>query len=101
MEHNHTNPDRPWHIPSVVWIVAVSLLIALLAIVFFNVPVSTVVTWGIFIALMFGSHFLHGGHGGHESSYEQQSKPSSDASDQVNATQPVKADQTNHRGGCH
>lgn len=101
MEHNHTNPDRPWRLPSVVWIVAVGLLIALLAILFFNVPVGTVVTWGIFVALMFGSHFLHGGHGNHDSGYGQQSNPSSDGSDQVYAAQAIKADQTNHRHGCH
>ncbi len=102
MEHNHTRTNRPWHIPSVVWIAGVGLLMALLAIVVFNVPVSTVVTWGIFIALMFGSHFLHGVHGDHDSSsYGQQSHPSSDASDQIYATQPVKVDQTNHSHGCH
>jgi hypothetical protein len=101
VEHNHTDTNRTWHIPSFIWIAGVGLLVALLAIVFFNVPVSTVVTWSIFMALMFGSHFLHGGHGDHDSRYGQQSNPSSDASDQVYATQPVKDDQTNHRRGCH
>lgn len=100
MEHNHADTDHPWHIPSIIWIAGVGLLVGLLAIIFFNVPASTVVFLS-FIALMFGSHLLPGGHGNHGNSYGQQSNPSSDASDQVYATQPVKADQTNHRRGCH
>lgn len=57
MEHRHTDTNRPWYVSSAIWIAGVGLLVALLAIVFFNVPVSTVVTWSIFIALMFGSRF--------------------------------------------
>ena len=102
VERRHTDTSRPWHISSAIRIVGVGLLGALLAIVFFNVPISTVATWGIFIALMFGSHFLHGGHGDRDSSsYGQPSNPSPDASDRIYATQPVKVDQTNHPHGCH
>lgn len=98
MEPNRTDANRHWHIPSVIWIAGIGLLVALLAIVFFNVPVSTVVTWSIFIALMFGSHRLHGDH---NSGNGQTSNPSSDAGDRVYATQLVKVDQTNHSRGCH
>lgn len=100
MEHNRAGTNRHWHIPSAIWIVGVGLLVALLAIVFFNVPISTIVTWSIFIALMFGSHFLRGGPGNHDSSYGQQD-PSSDSNDRGYATQPVKVDQTNHSHSCH
>lgn len=101
MEHNHTDTNRRWHIPSVIWLVGVGLLVALLAVVFFNVPVSSVVTWSIFIVLMFGSHFLHGGHGNHDSRHEQPNNPLSDTDNRAYDTQPVKDNRTNHPRGCH
>lgn len=101
MEHNHTDTNRPWHIPSVIWMAGVGLLVALLAIVFFKVPAGTVVSVSIFIALMFGSHSLHGGHSNHNSSYGQQSNPLPDTDNRAYATQPVKDDQTKHSHGCH
>ncbi|MBZ0291506.1 MAG: hypothetical protein K8L99_02970 [Anaerolineae bacterium] len=97
MEPNHTDANRRWHNRPVVWSAGVGLLVALLAIVYFNVPVSTVVSWGIFIALMFGSHLLHGGHGSHG----QRSNSWSGTDKRILAAQPVKVDQTDHSRGCH
>lgn len=64
MESHPSVTDRPVRIPPIAWFLGVGLIVALVAIFFFNVAINTVAYYG-FLALMIGSHFfMHGGHGG-------------------------------------
>jgi hypothetical protein len=101
LEHLHsTTDDRPVRIPRAVWIVGGGLLIALVAIVIFKVPFSTVAYFG-FIALMMGSHlFMHGGHGGH-GSHSQPNNPPANSIDTAADTAQPEDQATRHSGGCH
>jgi hypothetical protein len=109
MEHTHsTTDDRPIRIPRIVWIVGGGLLIALVAVVIFKVPFSTVAYFG-FLALMMGSHFfMHGSHGGHGDHGQPGSPPTNtentDSTPNANNTSVTtqSTDQpTRHSGGCH
>lgn len=92
IEHNSSAEDHSLRIPPIVWVLGVSLAVALVAIFFFNVAVSTVVNY-LFIALMIGSHFfMHGGHGGHGSSAGHQ---------RVSTSNNTDSDKNEHSGGCH
>lgn len=71
MEHytpSNTVSEKPFRIPTIVWILVGGLIIALAAIFVFGVPAGTVGYYSLF-ALFMGSHFFmhagHGGHGGH------------------------------------
>ena len=109
MEHIHsTTDDRPARIPRAVWIAGGGLLIALVAVVVFNVPLNTVAYFG-FIALMMGGHFfMHGSHGGH-SDHSQRGNPPMSAENTAstpNATGTAVTTQSTdqpmrHSGGCH
>jgi hypothetical protein len=89
MEDNSPIDDRLFRIPPIVWVLSVSLVVALLANFVFNVAVKTVVYYGFF-TLMMGSHFfMHGGNGGH------QRGTTLDNSDSTKNEQPK------HTGGCH
>ncbi len=109
MEHTHsTTEDRSIRIPRFVWIIGGGLLIALVAVVIFKVPFSTVAYFG-FIALMMGSHFfMHGSHGGHgdHSQHGNSSTNAANTDDMPNAngtaiTTPSTDQPTRHSGGCH
>ena len=109
MEHTHSTTDaRPIRIPRIIWIVGGGLLIALVALVIFKVPFSTVAYFG-FLALLMGSHiFMHGSHGGH-GDHIQHANPSAnaaktDGAPNANSTAVTtqSTDQpTRHSGGCH
>ena len=109
MEHTHSTTEaRSVRIPRVVWIVGGGLLIAVVAIVVFNVSLNAVAYIGFF-ALMMGSHlFMHGGHGGH-SDHSQHGNSSPDAANTDNTSNTnstvvttQSTDQhTRHSGGCH
>ena len=65
MESHPSVTDRPVRIPPIAWFLGVGLIVALVAIFFFNVAINTIAYYG-FLALMIGSHFfMHGGHGDH------------------------------------
>jgi hypothetical protein len=92
MEHHPSVTDRQVRIPPIVWFLGAGLVVALVAIFFFNVALNTVASYGFF-ALMIGSHFfMHGSHGGH-------------GGEQGNATpnsaKPNENDPAGRSGGCH
>ena len=98
MEQNKSVTQRQAIVPSVVWFLGVGLVIAMVAIFFFNVAVSTVAYYGFF-ALMMGSHFfMHSSHGGHGSSAGHQHGPESNA---VESDDQDTNQHSRHTGGCH
>ena len=95
MEQNSSIDDRPLHIPPIVWFLGVGLIVALVAVFFFNVAINTVAYYGFF-ALMMGSHFfMHGSHGGHGGSQGHQHGAES------NGAESNKNEHSGHTGGCH
>lgn len=59
------NSDGALRIPRIVWILGAGLVVALIALFVFDVPLGTVLSYGL-IALAMGGHlFMHGSHGGH------------------------------------
>jgi hypothetical protein len=98
MESHPSVTDRPFRIPSIVWLLGIGLIAALVAIFVFNVAVSTVAYYGFF-ALFAGSHFfMHGSHAGHGDSAGHQHGPAS------NTVESDKSDtnaHSRHTGGCH
>ena len=96
MEHNSPTTDRPVRIPPVVWFLGLGLMVALVAILIFNVPLGTVGYYALF-AVFIGSHFfMHGAHGGH-AGHEPRT---TNADGPAGATQ-AKDEQSRHSGGCH
>ena len=65
----HTPPtiaeDRPFRIPTAVWLAAASLIAALVAVFVFRVAVGTVLVYGLIGLMVLGHLFMHGGHGSH------------------------------------
>ena len=95
MEQNTDVTERQTTVPPVVWFLGIGLIIAVVAIFFFNVAVSTVAYYGFFAFIM-GSHFfMHGGHAGHGGSAGHQHGSAS------NSVESNKDDHSNHTGGCH
>lgn len=95
MEQNSSIDDRPLRIPPIVWFLGVGLIVALVAVFFFNVAINTVAYYGFF-ALMMGSHFfMHGSHGGHGGSQGHQHGAES------NGAESNKNEHSGHTGGCH
>lgn len=89
MESHPSVTDRPVRIPPIAWFLGVGLIVALVAIFFFNVAIKTVAYYG-FLALMIGSHFfMHGGHGGHQPGVAS------------NTDKANKDEHAGHSGGCH
>lgn len=87
-----------FRIPIWVWVIVAAIVIGGIAVFGFNVPLTTVGTYGFFI-LMMGSHFFmhgsHGGHGGNENhSAQNVSQSKADPTQKAN-------DQQGHSGGCH
>jgi len=73
MEPHPSVTDRPVRIPPIVWFLGIGLIVAVVAIFFFDAAINTVAYYGFF-ALMFGSHFfMHGSHAGHGGKNGQQS----------------------------
>lgn len=103
MEHNHPATDRPVRIPPTVWILGLGMIVALAAIIVFNVPLSTVGYVALF-ALFMGSHFFmhgsHGGHGGH-AGHEQHTGSTTNVDGPASAAQSPKDEHTGHSDGCH
>lgn len=104
MEHNSDLTQRQTGIPPMVWFLTIGLLLALTAIVVFNVPVGTVANYGL-LALFVGAHFfMHGSHSGHgsqgsaNSSGHQHGGPVSNAPE---SDQPDQDTHAGHTGGCH
>ena len=95
MEQNSSIDDRPLRIPPIVWFLGVGLIVALVAVFFFNVAINTVAYYGFF-ALMMGSHFfMHGSHGGHGG-------PTGHQHDSTSTTaESNKNEHSGHTGGCH
>jgi len=103
MEHNSPTTDRPVHIPPVVWFLGSGLVIALAAILVFNVPLSTVGYYALF-AFFIGSHFFmhgsHGGHGGH-AGHGQRTSSTTNVDGPASAAQSKQDEHAGHSGGCH
>ena len=92
MAENSPSDDRLLRVPTIVWVLGGGLFAALVAILVFNVAVSTVIYYGFF-ALMMGSHFfMHGSHGGHASHQHGSTSDNTDSS---------KNEHTRHTDGCH
>ena len=97
MESHPSVKDRPVRIPPIVWFLGIGLIVALVAIFFFNVAINTVAYYGFF-ALMIGSHFfMHGSHGGHGGHTGQQSGAALNPAE----VDKDKNEHTGHSGGCH
>lgn len=92
MESHPSVSDRPVRIPPIVWVLAIGLVIALIAIFVFNVAVNIVAYYGL-LAFVFGSHFfMHGGHSNHAG---QQPGAA------LNPDEAKKNEHAGHSGGCH
>jgi hypothetical protein len=89
MEQNVRVDDRLLRLPPIAWFLGVGLIIALIAILVFNVSINTVLYYS-FIVLMFGGHlFMRGGHAGNQHGSIS------------NTAEPNKGDHPKHTGGCH
>jgi len=98
MDHtaSTTTSDRPFRIPTIVWLIAAGLVAALVAVFVFNVALSTVISYGL-IGLMILSHlFMHGGHGSHGSHAGHAGTQSN-----ADASADQKDTHAGHSGGCH
>lgn len=94
MESHATVTDLLARIPPIIWFLGVGLIVALAAIIIFNVTVNTVMYYGFF-ALMIGGHlFMHGGHGSHAGHQSGAESNPSEADDDKN-------EHAGHSGGCH
>ena len=58
-------PDRPFCIPTAVWVGAAGLVAALVAIFVLKVAPGTVLTYGLIGLMAFSHLFMHSGHGSH------------------------------------
>ncbi|GAB4577389.1 MAG: hypothetical protein Fur0022_01200 [Anaerolineales bacterium] len=103
---NHTPPtlssDRPFRIPPVVWLIAVGLVAALVAIFVFKVALDTVFFFGLLGLMLFSHLFMHGGPsspGGH-GSHSGHSQHSSIPAGSDNATDETQS-RGRYTGGCH
>lgn len=63
--HSSSTPEETRKFPVTTLLIAIVLLVAAAAILVFNFPVSTVLTYGFLGLLLFGHFFMHGSHGGH------------------------------------
>jgi hypothetical protein len=97
MESHPSVTDRPVRIPPIVWFLGIGLIVALVAIFFFNVAINTVAYYGFF-ALMMGSHFfMHGSHAGHGGNGGRNGQQPAAA---LNPAE-VDKNKNGHSGGCH
>lgn len=64
--HSSTSSDGFRKFPVKTVLVAAAILAAVAAILVFNVPVTTVLTYGFLGIVLFGHFFMHGSHGGHD-----------------------------------
>jgi len=53
-------------IPTAAWVVVAALAAGLVAVFVFNVPISTVFSFGLLGLMAFSHLFMHGSHGGHD-----------------------------------
>lgn len=94
-----TSPEESRKFPVKTLLVAVVILAAAAAILVFNVPLGTVVTY-VFLGLMlFGHFFMHGGHGAH-GGHGQGASPSEQSGDHAH-TNPgsSRINEHNHADG--
>ena len=61
-----TSPEESRKFPVKLLLVALVILTAAAAILVFDVPVGTVVTYGFLGLMLFGHFFMHGSHSGHD-----------------------------------
>lgn len=61
-----TSPEESRKFPTKLLLVALVILAAAAAILVFDVPVGTVVTYGFLGLMLFSHFFMHGAHGGHD-----------------------------------
>ena len=68
MDHLHTSssPVEPRKFPVKTLLFAAAILAGAAAVLVFNVPVFTVLTYGFLGLMLFGCSFMHAGHGGHD-----------------------------------
>lgn len=52
-------------VPTAAWVVVAALVVGVAAVFVLNVPISTVVTFGVIGLMAFSHLFMHGSHGGH------------------------------------
>jgi len=105
MEHTSPTTDRPVRIPRIVWFLGAGLLAALVAIVIFNIPLNTVVYYGLIILMIGGHFFMHGSHGGHGGHSQHTgmatTTDTAKATDDTAAMTRPEDQSTRHSGGCH
>ena len=94
-DNSHMDNDRPFRIPSMVWVLGVAVIAGVLAFFVFKVSANTVASYAFFL-FMLGSHFfMHGSHGGHGGSAGHQHDAIS------TTTESNKNEHSGHTGGCH
>ncbi|MFU8771510.1 MAG: hypothetical protein ACNA8H_03710 [Anaerolineales bacterium] len=87
----HKQPSR---LTLIVWVLGLGLGMALVAIYGFNVPVTTVFSYGLLV-LMIGAHFfMHAGHGSHDHNSHSHQSSSGETGTKTHS-------QSDQRGGCH
>lgn len=60
-----TSPEEDRKFPVKTLLVAAVIIAAAVAILVFNVPIGTVLTYGFLGVMVFSHFFMHGGHGAH------------------------------------
>ena len=100
-----TASNRPLRIPTAAWVITGAVVAALVAILVFQVAVSTVISYGFFAAMILSHLFMHGSHGRHGSHAGPASgvgnTPSASMDGPANAGQSDSDPHTGHTGGCH
>ena len=105
MEHQHTpsviEPDRPFRIHPAVWLIAASLIAALVAIFVFKVAIGTVITYSFLGLMLIGHLFMHGSHGGQGAHKQQRATPADADTPSSEKLSESKDEHTGQSGGCH
>ena len=96
---NPITPSNKFRIPTLGLITMAGLLIALIAILVFNVNPGLVFNYGLIVAMILSHFWMHAGHGKHSDPQEHASK--SNSSDPLSPVPVEKNDLQNHSHGCH
>lgn len=101
MNHINSSPsaDEKRKFPVTSLLVAVAIIAAAAAILVFNVPVGTVLTYGFLGVMVFSHFFMHGGHGAH-GGHGQDASPSEQNGEHVHANpDSAQTSEHNHADG--
>jgi hypothetical protein len=82
MNHKYEtiSAEDPRKFPLTALLVAVVILVAAAAILVFNVPITTVLSYGFLGLMLFGHFFMHAGQGSHDHGASPLQQPDEDSS---------------------